>query len=239
MKVRFAQHNHATQGGEGGEGGEGGANLPPDLRFGLRIAQMRGHLLVGDELVKKKQWNAALPHFLHPTEEIYAGIKDQLAEFKTPAFDTALGALADVVKDKKAGAAYKVAWREVARALDAAEAGLKSTQKDWPAFSVAAAVELVKSATGEYEAAIEDGKINKPVEYQDARGFVFHGASMVEAVASALRTKDATALKNVRASLKELKKAFPSPLPPKAPRLDAGQFSVAASKLELAAGSLK
>ena len=45
---------------------QGLANLPPDLAFAARIALLRGHLLVGDELVKQQQWNAALPHFLHP-----------------------------------------------------------------------------------------------------------------------------------------------------------------------------
>src|SRR5207244_2470667 len=63
---------------EAGEGGEGKdiANLPPELAFAVRIALLRGHLLVGDELVKQQQWNAALPHFLHPTEELYGDLKD-------------------------------------------------------------------------------------------------------------------------------------------------------------------
>ena len=71
---------HAGHGQDGGEGGEsqGLANLPPELAFAVRIALLRGHLLVGDELVKQQQWNAALPHFLHPTEEIYGDIKEQL-----------------------------------------------------------------------------------------------------------------------------------------------------------------
>ena len=78
-----------TEGRRGGEeGGEKGvAKLPPALAFGVRIALLRGHLLVGDELVKQQQWNAALPHFLHPGEEIYADIKDQLAEYKVPPFE--------------------------------------------------------------------------------------------------------------------------------------------------------
>src|SRR5438067_2075714 len=64
---RIAQHaDHNNK--DAGEGGESKnlANLPPDLAFAVRLALLRGHLLVGDELVKQKQWNAALPHFLHP-----------------------------------------------------------------------------------------------------------------------------------------------------------------------------
>ena len=82
------------QGGEGGEGGEeggakGAAKLPADLDFALRIAQMRGHLLVGDELVKQGQWAAALPHFLHPGEELYGPIRGRLKDYNTPIRDRA------------------------------------------------------------------------------------------------------------------------------------------------------
>src|SRR6516164_2115142 len=94
---------HAGHGPEAGEAGEtkNFAALPPELAFAARIALLRGHLLVGDELVKQQQWNAALPHFLHPTEEIYGDIKGELAEYKVPPFDAELKALSDVVKAKK------------------------------------------------------------------------------------------------------------------------------------------
>ena len=59
------------QGGEEGRGRRASPSCRPISHFALRIALMRGHLLVGDELVKQQQWNAALPHFLHPSEEIY------------------------------------------------------------------------------------------------------------------------------------------------------------------------
>ena len=71
----------ARAGGEGGEGDEGGAaqkdydaKLPPALRFYRDIELIRGHLLVGDELVRAGRWAEALPHFLHPSEEIYGKI---------------------------------------------------------------------------------------------------------------------------------------------------------------------
>src|SRR5207237_143907 len=92
--VVLAQHgDHAKEPGkDAGEGGEGKglANLPPDLAFAVRISLLRGHLLVGDELVKQKQWNAALPHFLHPIEEIYDELRGRLDDYKTPAFEEAL-----------------------------------------------------------------------------------------------------------------------------------------------------
>ena len=81
-RITVAQHaDHPDQKKEAGEGNEakGLASLPPELAFAVRIALIRGHLLVGDELVKQQQWNAALPHFLHPGEEIYGDIKEALA----------------------------------------------------------------------------------------------------------------------------------------------------------------
>ena len=162
--VVMAQH----AGHDAGEGGEsqGLANLPPDLAFAARVTLLRGHLLVGDELVKQQQWNAALPHFLHPTEEIYGDIKDQLAEYRVPPFDAALKTLSDVVKAKKGGADYAKALKAVNDAVAAADAGMKAKQANWPGFVVEAAVEALKAATGEYQQAVVGNRISKPVEYQ-------------------------------------------------------------------------
>src|SRR5262245_17776534 len=236
-----AQHgDHAPKSGEGGEeGGEKGvATLPPELAFAVRVALLRGHLLVGEELVKQKQWNAALPHFLHPGEEIYAEIKEQLAEYKVPPFETALKALAATVKAKKGGNDYAQALKTVNEALAAADSGMKDKQANWAGFVVAAAVESIKAAAGEYQQAIVGKRIAKPVEYQDARGFIFNADRMIESVAPDLEKKDAAALGAVRVGFAELKKAFPSPMPPRAPVKDHGALLGDVSRIELAAGKL-
>ncbi len=224
---------------EAGEGGEGKAlaNLPPELAFAVRIALLRGHLLVGDELVRQQQWNAALPHFLHPAEEIYGDIKDQLAEYKVPPFDASLKALSDVVKAKKSND-YAKALKSVNDALAAADAGMKAKQGNWPAFVVEAAVEALKAAPTEYQQAVVNGRIAKPVEYQDARGFIWQAERMIESVAADLQKKDATALGEMRAGLAELKNAFPSPMPPRVPVKDHAAVLGDVSRIELAAGKL-
>jgi len=234
--VVIAQH----AGHDAGEGGEsqGLANLPPDLAFAVRVTLLRGHLLVGDELVRQQQWNAALPHFLHPTEEIYGDIRDQLAGYQVPPFDGSLKALSEVVKAKKGGAEYTKALKAVHDALGAADAGMKAKQSDWPGFVVEAAVEALKAATGEYQQAVVGGKIAKPVEYQDARGFILQADRMIESVAPDLQQKDPAALGQMRAGLVELKKAFPSPTPPRTPVKDYGGVLAEVSKIELAAGKL-
>jgi hypothetical protein len=230
------------QGGEGGEGGEeggarGGAQLPPDLDFSLRIAQLRGHLLVGDELVKQGQWAAALPHFLHPSEEIYGKIRGRLKDYQAPQFSSALKLLSNTVKSKKSGDDYAKAWKAVEDALAAADAGLKAKQAG-EGFVVESALELLKSATDEYQEAIVKGRIAKPVEYQDARGFVWQAEKMIESVAPALEKKDAEALKHVRESLAELKRTWPAAMPPKTPVKDYAAVLSDVSRIELSIGKL-
>ena len=238
--VRTVVAQHAGHGPDAGEAGEAKdlSRLPPELAFAARIALLRGHLLVGDELVKQQQWNAALPHFLHPTEEIYGDIKGELAEYKVPPFDAALKALSDVVKAKKGGNDYAKALKPVNDALAAADAGMKAKQADWPGFVVEAAVEALKAAAGEYQQAIVGGRIAKPVEYQDARGFVWQAERMIESVAAELQTKNAPALGEVRGGMAELKKAFPAPMPPRAPVKDHAAVLGDVSRIELAAGKL-
>jgi hypothetical protein len=238
----FVIAQHAKHGGEGGEneGGEkgAGAKLPPDLSFALRIAQMRGHLLVGDQLVKEGQWAAAMPHFLHPAEELYGGVRGQLKTYKTPPFESALKLLSNLVKRKKGGEEYDKALKAVEDAFAAADAGLKEKQKNWQGFTVEAALELLKSSAREYEEAVVKGRIAKPVEYQDARGFVLQSEKMIESVSTDLEKKDAQALKHVRAALADLKKTFPTAMPPKTPVKDHGAVLSDVSRIELAAGRL-
>lgn len=243
--VLLAQHaEHAKpNAGEGGEAGEGGqssgiANLPPQLAFATRIALLRGHLLVGDELVKQQQWNAALPHFLHPTEELYNDLKDTLAEYKVAPFDGALKGLADVVKARRGGGDYARALKLVNDALMDAERAMQNRTGDWPGLVTEAAIETLKVAGAEYAAAIADGRIAKPVEYQDARGFIWQAERMIESVAEALEKRNAEALASVRTGFAELKKAFPAPMPPRVPVLTPADVLADIARIELAASKL-
>ena len=105
-------------------------------------------------------------------------------------------------------------------------------------FVVEAALELLKSATGEYKEAIVKGRIAKPVEYQDARGFVWQAEKMIESIAPALEKKDADAVKHVRDALANLKKAWPGPMAPKAPVKDYAAVLSDVSRIELSVGKL-
>ena len=197
--VVVAQHRHG-QGGEGeggeGEGGEGGAaaSLPPDLGFAFMIAQMRGHLTIAEELLKAGNRGGALAHFQHPGQEVYGKLRPKLKEYGVAPFEAALKVLVATVREKKDEASYAAARKAVDDALAAADDAVLKKQSDRVAFTVETAFELIKHSAEEYEEAVKKGRIVNPVEYQDGRGFAWHGERMIESVAADLEKKDAAAL---------------------------------------------
>jgi hypothetical protein len=78
-------------------------------------------------------------------------------------------------------------------------------------------------AAEEYEAALRDGKFVNIVEYQDSRGFVWVAEDMVGDMGN-----------DVAAAFAELKKAWPSAMPPAEPVMTPGEVLAAVSRVELA-----
>src|SRR5215475_14404613 len=74
------------------------------IRFYRDIELMRGHLLVGGQLIGMELWDEALPHFLHPTEELYGLIEKYIKLHNITPFERDLKALAQAVKAKRKGA---------------------------------------------------------------------------------------------------------------------------------------
>jgi hypothetical protein len=229
----------ASTGGEGDEGGGGHASeLPAPLRFYRDIGLIRGHLLVGNELVEAGRWAEALPHFLHPEEEIYPGMRENLKTFGVAPFQTALKALSQTVKAKNKDA-YARARATLEERLAAAEASVRGKETNVPYFTLETVMEMLQTASSEYEEALKGSRIVNVVEYQDARGFVFEADRLIAAQADALAAKNADAVKTIRASLSDLKSAFPAAMPPKEAVKDTGQFLSDLSKIELQLGSLR
>lgn len=245
--IHLAQHQghgtavKATPGGEG-EGGEGegggGARLPAGLHLARGIEMIRGHLLIGGELIEAGRWTDALPHFLHPEEEIYGSLRDDLKAFSLGPFQTALKSLSQTVKAKNKEA-YARARAAVEERLAAAESAVLAKEENKPYFVIETALETLQQAADEYEEAVEKGRIANVVEYQDARGFVFEIDRLVGTVADALSAKNADAAKAIRASLDDLKATFPTPMPPQKAVKDSSQFLAAVAKFELQVGNFR
>jgi len=244
MQLAQAHQGHAapaTAGGEG-EGGEGegggGAQLSPSLHLYRGIEMIRGHLIVGNELIEAGRWADALPHFLHPEEEIYASLRDDLKTFGIAPFQVALKSLSQTVKAKNKDA-YARARAALDERLAAAETAVRAKETQGLYFTLETALEVLQQAADEYEEAIEKNRIANVVEYQDARGFVFEADRLVGTVMQDASAKDAEAAKALKASLDELKAVFPAVRPPKQPVKDAGEFLSTIAKFELQLGNFR
>ena len=218
------------------EGGEAyltdGGPRDTRIRFYRDIALMRGHILVGGQLIELGLWDEALPHFLHPTEELYGAMERYIKLHGIRPFRRELQALAQAVKAKRKGA-YEQALKAVDQRLGGALDVAKRFMNPLRGFTTRSAAEVLKVALSEYEQSIESGRFAKPVEYQDSRGFVWEAERMIEAAAPELTRIDPEALGRIRAALAKLKAAWPAPMPPDAPLLQPNAMSALISDIEL------
>jgi len=218
------------------EGGEtyltDGGPKDTRIRFYRDLELVRGHLLVGQELVKLGQWDEALPHLLPPTEELYDGLEKYTKGHSLQPFKRELLALAQAVKAKKEGAVEQ-AQKALDPKLEAAVVAVRKFMTPTPGYTMKTAAELLKVAQGEYAAAIEDGRFAKPVEYQDGRGFMLRAEKMIAEAAPLLARSDPDAVARVQKQFAALKAAWPSTVPPSTPAMEAGQLSALVSDIEL------
>jgi hypothetical protein len=179
---------------------------------------MRGHILVGTELVDADRWDDALPHFLHPTEELYGAMERYIKLHKITPFDKQLKALAQAVKAKNKPAFQQAAKLVDARLTNALTAFRRfMTVQPYSSYTMRTVAETLKVAKSEYEQSIEGGRFTKPVEYQDSRGFVWYAEKMIAAQEKDLAKIDAARLAEVMRGLVELRSAWPTAIPPDQP----------------------
>jgi hypothetical protein len=97
-------------------------------------------------------------------------------------------------------------------------------------------IAVLQSAAGEYEEAIENDRIANVVEYQDGRGFVSYAETMIDGIADDLARRNKAALEAMRSAMAELKRAWPSVVPPETPVKDHAAVLSDVAKVELAGG---
>jgi hypothetical protein len=219
------------------EGGEAyltdGGPKDTRVRFYRDIELMRGHLLVGQQLIDLELWDEALPHFLHPSEELYGLMEKYIKLHNMQPFRRELAALVQTVKAKRKGA-YQQALGPVHQRIDGALALAKSYMRPQQRFAIQSAIEVLKTAQSEYAASMENGVFVKPVEYQDSRGFVLRAEKVIEAAGPPAPSPVAPGqMAKVRAAFARLKTAWPAPVPPPKPVLEAGEIAALVAEIEL------
>jgi len=230
--------NHGEASNSAGEGGEAyltdGGPRDNRIRFLRDVGLLRGHLLVGRQLVELGLWEEALPHFLHPTEELYGRLEKYITLHHMPPFRFELMGLAQAVKAKRIGAYEQglgVLEGRLKGVLDVAGRFMAPQAR----FQARAASEMLKAAQQQYASSIEAGRFVRPVEYQDSRGFVWEAERLFEQAASELARSDPAALEEIRGSLARLKTAWPDAMPPAVPRLDPGDVAAIVAAIERSA----
>ncbi|MCK9917917.1 hypothetical protein MXD81_53135 [Microbacteriaceae bacterium K1510] len=211
--------------------------VAPDIAFARQIAFIRAHIATGEELVQQRDWALAYRHFMFPVEEVYGAIRLDLRTYKTPPFDFALKTLANTAKARDAKR-YQPALQKVQTSLAAADAGLKARQPDWPSFVLRAAVAILAAAPDEYEDAVVEGRITRPISYQVARSYVLEAQRMIDSVADALAAKNADALRDIRDNLAQLKMTFAPLAAPQQPPQELAAVTERVAKIEAAAAKL-
>ncbi len=189
-----------------------------DIDYMIKLGLMKGHLLVAQELLAKNKPDQAEPHIGHPVEEIYADVEDQLSDRKVGEFKTNLISLQNLVKagakDKqKVDAAFKTSMQDIDNAI----AALPIKERQAPAFLFPVINGLLDTANSEYGAAVLNGKISAPIEYQDSRGFVIYADQLYQAIAPQIQKQNSTADKSIQSNFVILKTIWPSALPPAVP----------------------
>ncbi|MBD2531483.1 helix-hairpin-helix domain-containing protein [Nostoc flagelliforme FACHB-838] len=185
-----------------------------DVDYMSKLGLMKGHLLVAQELLDQNQPKQAEPHIGHPVEEIYVDVEDQLNERKVKEFKTTLVSLQDLVKASPKDSKVKTNFTSSVQAVDGAIAALPEAQRSKPGFVLQVINELLDSANSEYGAAIADGKITAPIEYQDSRGFVVYANDLYKGISSQVAQTDPEAHKAIETSFAELIKVWPAAIPP-------------------------
>ncbi|ADI63910.1 helix-hairpin-helix domain-containing protein [Trichormus azollae] len=185
-----------------------------DVDYMTKLGLMKGHLLVAKELVEQNQPKQAEPHIGHPVEEIYVDVEEQLNERKVKEFKTNLVSLTNLVKSNPTDAKIKTNLTTSMANVHGAIAALAAEQRSKPEFVLQVINGLLDSANAEYDAAVANGKISAPIEYQDSRGFVIYSHELYKTISSAMAQSDPEAHKAIDTTLTELLKVWPAAIPP-------------------------
>jgi hypothetical protein len=158
------------------------------VEFVSSIEQIRGHL--EQALINKESGNNTLAqtHSLHPIEEVYSSIEDQLVNQNSTLNQTLSGALQNL-----SSPVTNATLQDFESQIDyvnmllnnSVQAVVPSSElNNNPAFNASVVGRLLSLAGHEYEEAVANGTIKEVVEYQDAQAFIHRADSIFKSSAS-------------------------------------------------------
>jgi hypothetical protein len=171
------------------------------VEFVSNIEQIRGHL--DQALINKESGNNTLAqaHTLHPIEEVYSSIEDQLANQNSTLNQTLSVALQNL-----SSSVTNATLEEFESQIDHAnmllnnsvQALVPSSELDNnSAFNASVVARLLHVAGHEYEEAVANGTVKAVVEYQDAQAFIYRAGSVFNSSASRINQSMAPEVEEV------------------------------------------
>ncbi len=160
-----------------------------DIDYMTKLGLMKGHMIVGKELLDLNKPKQAEPHIGHPVEEIYADIEEDLEKRQVKEFKTGLDDLHNLVKLKPSDPEIATNFASSMKAIDDAIAVLPEDKRKNPAFILQTINGLLDTANSEYGAAIAKNKIVEDIDYQDSRGFVLYAQELYGGIAEQMSKK--------------------------------------------------
>lgn len=181
------------------------------VEFVSSIEQIRGHL--DQALINKESGNNTLAqaHSLHPIEEVYSSIEDQLVNQNITLNQTLSVALQNL-----SSTVTNATLQDIQTQIDYVDMLLNnsiqalvpsSELNNNPAFNASVVGHLLELAGHEYEEAVANGTIIEAVEYQDAQGFIHRAENLFESSASRINQSLAHEVEEVNESFSNLNSA--------------------------------
>ena len=181
------------------------------VEFVSSIEQIRGHL--NQALINKESGNNTLAqiHSLHPIEEVYSTIEDQLVNRNSTLNQTLSEALQNL-----SSTVSNATLQDIQTQIDYVDMLLNnsvhtlvpsSELNNNPAFNASVIGRLLNIAGHEYEEAIANGTIIEVVEYQDAQAFIHRAENLFKSSASRINQSLAHEVEEVNESFSNLNSA--------------------------------
>ena len=178
------------------------------VEFVSGIEQIRGHL--DQALINKESGNNTLAqaHSLHPIEEVYSTIEDQLVNQNSTLNQTLSAALQNL-----SSTVTNATPQDFKSQIDYVDGLLNNSVQTLvpsselnnnPAFNASIVGRLLELAGHEYEEAVANGTIIETVEYQDAQAFIHRAENVFKSSTSRINQSLAHEVEEVNQSFSNL-----------------------------------
>ncbi len=208
------------------------ADSTNDQALLTQLGLIRGHLHMASELTDAGDKKNASVHFHHPLKELYSAIAPELAARDIPDLGDKLRVLE---KADEAGGDLKKPLGAVLSTIDLAEASITAS----PKLMLAAVVGLLRHAAEEYQAAYQQGTLDKLEEYQDSAGFARKAAEIFARIRLNLSKRDPPPIRDIALAVATLQTAWPSLNGPAKPIIDAAGVKALVDKIEQRAAAYR